>query len=71
MEHRLVMEKYLNRFLNKNEIVHHVNGDPIDNRIENLQVVTKSEHVKIHFDAVKEVAHLKKILEQNGITDWI
>ncbi len=46
--HRAVMEKYLGRKLEKWEHVHHVNEDPHDNRIENLQVLTSSEHAKLH-----------------------
>ena len=47
-EHRLVMEEYLGRYLTKDEIVHHINEDPSDNRIENLQLMTRAEHVKLH-----------------------
>src|SRR3990167_253277 len=46
-EHRLVMESKLRRLLEKNEHVHHLNGIRIDNRVENLQVLSPSEHSKI------------------------
>ena len=47
--HRQVMEKHLNRKLRKEEVVHHINGNPKDNRIENLQLFNnQSEHMTHH-----------------------
>lgn len=45
---RLVMEAHLGRLLRSDELVHHRNGDPADDRLENLQVVSRSEHARLH-----------------------
>ena len=45
---REIMEEHLSRKLKPNEVVHHINEDTLDNRIENLQVMTRGEHQRHH-----------------------
>src|ERR1700690_1864168 len=47
-EHRWVMEQYLGRKLMSNEHVHHIDGNSRNNLIQNLVVLSNSEHQKLH-----------------------
>lgn len=58
-EHRLLMEKKLKRLLKLTEIVHHIDGNPLNNDIKNLVVLkNKSEHRLSH----PEISEKQKLI---------
>jgi hypothetical protein len=58
-EHRLVVEKQIGRYLLPEEIIHHINGIPGDNRYKNLLLCSSC---KDHFSNHKEIFEKQKIL---------
>lgn len=53
LQHILVMESIIGRHLYENECVHHINKIKNDNRPENLRLMTKAEHTKLHHCGAK------------------
>lgn len=58
MEHILVMEKHIGRYIEKHELVHHIDEDRLNNSIENLYLCSgvdlkesRQIHNKIHQSA--------------------
>ncbi len=57
MEHRILMEKSIHRYLKPTEVVHHINGVYRDNRIENLRLFkTTGKHSSFHSQMRKIMA---------------
>ena len=64
LEHRLVMEKYLGRYLQRKEIVHHKNLDKGDNKIENL-FLFPNDRLHTYFHIIKR--YYPKLTEKEFI----
>lgn len=62
MIHRLLMMYKIKGLIPEKHAVHHINGNPRDNRIENLQIIHKAEHASFHTKGRKlSEAHKKAI----------
>lgn len=58
-EHRLVMEKVIGRYLESYEVVHHRDGNRLNNDPSNLELKTRGRHISEHFKASHEVLELR------------
>jgi len=60
LNHRVIIEKYLNRKLDRSEHVHHIDGNKINNKLDNLIVVKASVHNSVHASLEKCAFELLK-----------
>lgn len=59
--HVYVWEMYHGRHVPKGYVVHHIDGDPANNEIENLIAMPKSEHARLHQSARHDIGRLREL----------
>lgn len=52
-EHREVIEQVIGRALGSKEVVHHRDGNKLNNSTENLEIITQGEHMRKHGLGIK------------------
>ena len=69
--HRLVVMAFIKEDLAATEVVHHIDGDPLNNTVGNLAVMTRGEHSAMHLHRIgKKMVQLRcpscqKIFDRN------
>ena len=58
--HRYIMECFLGRQLTSQELVHHKDGDKLNNTVNNLELIDRATHIRLHFQEVGNKGSFKK-----------
>jgi hypothetical protein len=69
-EHRRIAEEVLGRKLSSNEVVHHMDENPMNNDIKNLIIISRSQHGKLHMYLDKQRVIIEKSMSDNSENCW-
>lgn len=71
--YRVLMWNETGRELTSTEVVHHINGDVSDDRIENLAVMSNGEHVSLHLRQgdIHEFTAEERALAARRASEWV
>lgn len=67
MEHILVVEEKIGRFIEDNAIIHHIDGDKLNNKIDNLFLIENKDSKVIHMQIHNELEKLAFELVKNKL----
>ena len=67
LEHIIIAETKIGRYLKADEVVHHINGVKNDNRPDNLLVLTKHEHSQLHKNGSNLYKSVEQIVKEGGL----
>jgi ribonucleotide reductase alpha subunit len=69
-EHRIIVESHIGRRLKHDQVVHHKNYYGLDNRIENLEIMSKTEHNDLHAkNMIGDNNPMRRFPEKNWMND--
>lgn len=64
-EHRLVMEKFLGRKLTFDEVVHHKDGNGLNNDLSNLELMSRKEHSRL--EGSEKALNIKPMFKRRAL----
>lgn len=68
--HRLIWEDFYGKKVPTGYVIHHLNGNKLDNRIQNLQCCSNKNHAHLHANNRTEEHKLKIIEKNKGRVPW-